>query len=182
MSDKWKAYDTTKPYFITFSVVYWVDVFSRNEYRNIFCDSVAYCQEKKGLELYGWVLMTNHVHMIIGSKGENEISDIVRDLKKYTSVHIVRAIEQNNQESRRDWMLRLFGHAAGKSPKHDKYMFWQQEYHPIVLDDHEIYQQKLDYIHTNPVRAGIVFEPHHYMYSSAIDYAGGRGLLKIENI
>jgi putative transposase len=182
MSEKWKAYDNTRPHFVTFAVSYWIDVFSRSEYKDIFCDSVKHCQEKKGLELYAWVLMSNHVHMIIGSKGENRISDIIRDLKKYTSVRIVRAIEHNIAESRREWMLKLFAHGAAKSAKHDKFMFWQQEYHPVELNSHEIYEQKLLYIHDNPVRAGIVVEPQHYLYSSAIDYAGGKGLLRIENL
>src|SRR4051812_29118580 len=98
MSDKWKVHDDTLPYFITFTVNQWIDVFTRNEYKNIFCDSVKHYQAEKGMELYAWVIMTNHVHMIIGTSGSHTISDIVRDLKKYTSVHIARAIAANESE------------------------------------------------------------------------------------
>jgi putative transposase len=123
--------------------------------------------------------MTNHVHLIIGCDERHKISDIIRDLKKYTSVHVVRAIAANISESRKDWMLKLFAHAALKSNKHEKFLFCQQEYHPVEITDHDMFIQKIYYIHDNPVRAGIVFEQHQYVYSIAISYAGGPGLLKI---
>ncbi|MBS1617209.1 MAG: transposase [Bacteroidetes bacterium] len=182
MSEKWKVRDNAEPYFVTFAVNGWVDVFTRNVYRDIFCESVSYCQANKGLELYAWVLMTNHVHMIIGSAGTPAISDIVRDLKKYTSVHITRAIIANDQESRKEWMLNIFGRSAADSIKHEKYLFWQENYHPVQLSNADIFKQKMDYIHDNPVRAGFVFEAPHYLYSSATDFCGGKGLLRLEAV
>ncbi|MEP7376786.1 MAG: transposase [Chitinophagaceae bacterium] len=71
-------------YFITYAVVEWVDVFTRDEYRNILLDSWRHCQKEKGLQIHAWVIMTNHVHQIISRKGEHKLEDIMRDMKKFT--------------------------------------------------------------------------------------------------
>jgi hypothetical protein len=117
--------------------------------------------------------------MIVGRNGESKIEEIIRDLKKYTSVHICRAIERNPTESRKEWMLNIFSSSAVKSEKHVKYKFWQNEYHPVELFYNEMMDQKLEYIHENPVKEGIVESPEEYLYSSARDYAGRKGLLEI---
>jgi putative transposase len=85
-------------------------------------------------------------------------------------------------ESRRIWMLRLFKSAALDSKKHIMYKFWQNEYHPVELSNNEMMDQKLDYLHDNPVKEGIVERPEDYVYSSARDYTGRKGLLEIEFI
>ena len=180
MSEKYKVHDQDRPYFITFAVEEWVDAFTRQQYKNIIIDSLRFCQQKKGLILYGWCLMTNHIHLIVGRRGEDNIEDIVRDFKKYTSVHICRAIESNMMESRKGWMLSIFRSAAANSKKHQKYKFWQNEYHPVELFSNEIMNQKLEYVHDNPVKEGIVELPEDYLYSSARDYSGRRGLLEVE--
>ena len=111
MSGKYKVGDDALPHFVTFSVVGWIDVFSREEYKEIFVESLKYCQKNKGLVLHAWVVMTNHVHLIISSNS-NKLEHIVRDLKKYTSKQIIKAIQQNTQESRREWMLNIFSYAG----------------------------------------------------------------------
>ncbi len=93
--------DQDKLYFITFSVVYWVDVFSRSIYKDIVVESLRYCQKEKGLEIYGWIIMSNHIHLIVGRNEKNKIEEIIRDFKKHASVHICRTIENNTLESRK---------------------------------------------------------------------------------
>jgi REP element-mobilizing transposase RayT len=107
MSSKYKIRDQGKLYFVTFTVIQWLDVFTRQEYRDIFLDSLRYCQQNKGLEVCAYVIMTNHIHMIIGRHGAPALEDIVRDIKKYTSVKIIDAIKNNPQESRKELMLWL---------------------------------------------------------------------------
>jgi len=182
MSEKYKVRDQSKLYFVTFAVGYWIDVFTRPEYKEILVSSLIHCQENKGLEIYGWCIMSNHVHLIVGTNGKNKIEDTIRDFKKYTSVHVCKAIESNVQESRREWMLWMFSRLASKSKKHTKYSFWQNEYHPIELSTNEMMNQKLNYIHENPVKEGIVYNAEDYMYSSAIDYAGGKGKIDVSFI
>ena len=182
MSEKYKVRDQDRPYFVTFAVEGWVDVFTRQLYKDLVLESIRFCQKEKGLVLYGWCLMSNHIHMIIGRKGENNIEEIVRDFKKYTSVQVCRAIESNTLESRREWMLNIFRLSASESNKHIKYKFWQSEFHPIELFYNEMMDQKLEYIHENPVKEGIVENAEEYLYSSARDYSGKKGLLDIEFI
>lgn len=92
-------------YFITFAVVEWVDVFTRKEYPNLVVESLQYCQKEKGLIIYTWCLLSNHLHLIISDQEGFTLSDILRDFKKFTSSSILKAIENNAQESRRNWML-----------------------------------------------------------------------------
>jgi len=95
-------------YFVTDTVVDWVDIFTRPIYRHIIIESLEYCQKEKGLIIYAWVLMTNHMHMIAGSHGENKIPDILRDFKKFTSKKILQTLLVESGESRRGWMLNRF--------------------------------------------------------------------------
>jgi REP element-mobilizing transposase RayT len=126
--------------------------------------------------------MTNHLHLIISNSGNKYLQDTVRDFKKYTSVRIIKSIKVNPFESRKDWMLNLFSDAGSNSNKHLKFLFWQKNFHPIDVTSNYLMEQKLNYIHQNPVKAGFVSEPHHYVYSSAIDYYGGKGLIDVELI
>lgn len=99
-------------------------------------------------------------------------------MKKHTSKKIVGEIQQIN-ESREDWMLYRFAYSGKYDPKIKNYRFWQEGNFPRECTSMNFLRQKIDYSHYNPVRAEMVAEPHHYMYSSAIDYAGGKGLVKI---
>jgi len=159
MSSKYKPGEDAIAHFVTFSVVGWIDVFSRELYKEIFIASLKHCQENKGLKLHAWVIMTNHVHLIM-STNTNKIEDIVRDLKKYTSKQIIAAIQENPTESRKEWMLNLFS-LAGKSNSNNKdFQFWKQDYHPIELNTAAKLKERLDYLHENPVRSGLVWERH----------------------
>ena len=178
MSRGYKFHDQERPYFVTFSVVRWIDVFTRREYKDILVDSLKYCIENKGLELYAWVIMSNHVHLIIGTK-DQPMQDILRDIKRHTSKMLLKAISENAQESRRGWLLWFFEREGRQNPNNETYQFWQQGNHPIELWSNIVIDQKLDYIHNNPVTAGWVDEPEHYLYSSARDYADGKGLIDI---
>ncbi len=165
-------------YFLTMTVVDWVDVFTRPVYKNIITDSLKYCQKHKGLELYAWVLMTNHLHLIAAAQEGKNLSDILRDFKKFTSKAIVKAV-QEEPESRREWLMYRFEFNGTWHPKTQEYKFWQDGNEAKELFSYTFCWQKLAYIHDNPVRAGIVEEAEHYLYSSARNYAGKPGLLDV---
>jgi putative transposase len=171
VSRKYKIRDQDKLYFVTFTVIRWLDVFTRNLYKDIFLDSLRYCQKNKGLELCAYCIMTSHIHMIIGRNKEAGLDAIIRDIKKYTSVKLVEAIHNNAHESRRELFIWFFEKAGKGNKNNTRYQFWQQHSHPIELSTNEMIDQRLDYIHNNPVEAGIVLSPEHYLYSSAINYA-----------
>ena len=165
-------------FFVTFTVTGWVDVFTRPVYKHIMLDSIRYCQENKGLLLYSWCLMTNHIHMIASSEGNLSLDGIIRDLKKFTSKKLSKTI-QNVPESRAEWILNMFRFRGSCHPKNIELKFWQDGYDCFELITASVFEQKLNYIHDNPVRAEIVEEPHHYLYSSARNYAGMPGLLNV---
>jgi len=176
MSTKYKFRDQDRLYFVSFAVVNWIDLFIRNEYKQIILDSWKHCQTHKGLEIYGWCIMSSHIHMIIGTNGD-KLENIMRDMKKHTSIELRKAIEQHPGESRREWMLWMMERAGKKNSQNSDFQLWQQDNHPIELFDDKILHQKLDYIHNNPVEAGIVENPEDYLYSSARDYYGLPGLI-----
>ena len=169
MSTKYKFRDQKEIYFITYTVVNWIDVFIRNEYKEVLIKSWNYCIENKGLEIYGWCIMTSHVHMIIGST-KDKLQDIVRDMKKHTSSELKKAIEQNKHESRREWMLCMMKRAGKINNNNSNFQFWIQDNHPNVLDTIEIAWQRLDYIHNNAVVSGYVDKAEEFVDSSASDY------------
>jgi len=179
LSSKYIISDHQAPHFITFSTVEWVDALSRPEYKNIIIESLKYCQNSKGLVLYAYVIMNNHVHLICAAKEGFNLSEILRDLKKYTSKKLLKYIKENDRESRRKWMMWLFESAGKRNSNNSKYQFWQQDNRPIELSTVKMVDQRLNYIHQNPVKEGIVYEPEYYVYSSAIDYAGGNGLIRV---
>jgi len=170
MATRYRFGDSEKPHFITFSVINWIDVFSRETYKEVFNESLKYCIDNKGLVLHAWVIMSNHVHLIASATPGYQLADIIRDMKKFTSRAIIAAIQDNIQESRKDWLLWMFKRAGERNSNNNTYQFWQQDNHPIELSSNEMMDQRLTYLHENPVKAGYVWEPQHYKYSSAIDY------------
>lgn len=164
-------------YYLTFQVVYWIDIFTRRSYRDIIIESLKYCQQNKGLEIYAYVIMSNHIHLI-GRSSKGDLSGIIRDFKKYTSKKIVDEA-QKTTESRREWMLRLFAHSANRQNKKGDYQVWTHENHAVELFSNIFIEQKVEYLHNNPVRAGLVKYPNEYIYSSAAAYSGEEGLLEV---
>jgi putative transposase len=137
MSRKYKFRDNEKLYFVSFAVVYWIDVFIRNEYKEVLLESLRFCQREKGLEIYAWCIMTSHIHLIIGSNNK-PLSDIMRDLKSHTSRELKKEILSHPQESRREWMLWMMKRAGIKNGNNKDFQFWQQHNHPLELDNNTI--------------------------------------------
>ncbi|MDP4272610.1 MAG: transposase [Bacteroidota bacterium] len=179
MSRKYKFRNPEAVYFVSFATVNWIDVFTRREYKDIVVDSLNYCIREKGLIVYAWVIMSNHVHLVIEGR-EVALENVLRDMKKHTANEILDAIKKNQQESRREWMLWMFERAGKKNPNNSKYQFWQQHNQPIELTRHAYgIDAAIDYVHENPVKAGFVSQAESYPYSSAVDFAGGKGLVNI---
>ena len=177
MSRNYKFCNPEGIYFVSFAVVNWLDVFTRNEYKNILIDSLHYCQREKGLEVFAWCIMTNHVHLIFRSNGKQVPESLLGDFKRFTSKAIVQAIKENPQESRKEFLLDQFLKAGSQSSNVKTYQFWRHDNKPIELWSNKVIDEKLNYVHNNPVEEGIVFRAEDYLYSSAADYAGEKGLL-----
>lgn len=181
MSERYKVKDTDGIYFITITIIDWIDLLIRPAYKHIIIDSLMYCQHNKGLIIYAYVIMSSHLHLIAGTSKEVKLPDIIRDFKRYTSLKLIEALNEY-PESRREWLLEKFSEAAGKINRVHKYKIWQNGFHPVELSDNIMIRQRLDYIHNNPVEEEIVCNPAEYRYSSAINYESGSGEINVEFI
>jgi REP element-mobilizing transposase RayT len=177
MSRNYKFHNPEGVYFVSFAVVEWLDVFTRNEYRDILLESLSFCQKNKGMEIFAWCIMTNHVHLVFRSVNKQNPELLLGDFKRFTSKKIVKSIIENPKESRKDFFLEIFKKAAKNSSNVKHHQFWRHDNKPIELWSNKVIAEKINYIHQNPVVAGLVFKPEDYKYSSAIDYAGDKGLL-----
>jgi REP element-mobilizing transposase RayT len=166
-------------HFLTLTTVGWLDIFTYPRYNRLIVDNLEYCIQQKGLTVYAWVLMSNHLHMICRASEPYRLSDIIRDYKSYVSKKIIKMIQDEN-ESRRDWLLHVSKYQAAFNSNNSDFQIWQRNNHPIELESPSWILQKLNYIHNNPVTKEIVLKPEHYLYSSAMDYCGKKGLLNIE--
>ena len=179
MGEAYQIRDQEALYFLTFQVVGWADVFSRKKYRDIVLDSFSYSRKNRGLELFAYVIMTNHVHVIMRSK-EGNLSEIVRDIKRFTSRQIMKGIHNNPKESRRSWLELVFRYHAKFNKRVGEKQLWTHENHAVELYTNNMIETRLNYIHDNPVRAGIVENPEDYLYSSARNYADMDFLIEID--
>ena len=167
--------------FLTFTIVDWIDLFTRKELAQILIESLKFCQENKGLVLNAFVIMPSHVHLIARAKDEERLSDIIQSFKSYTATQIIIYLKDHkNPESRRDWILNRFQFNARKNKTNSEHQVWQKDNHPIILYSPHVIRQKLNYIHQNPVEAGYVAEAEHYILSSASNYASGKGILDVD--
>ncbi|MCB0732931.1 MAG: transposase [Flavobacteriales bacterium] len=173
MSQGYQIRNQQAIHFVTFTVIGWVNVFTKDPYRILVLDSLRYCQTNKGLVVHAWVIMSNHVHFIISCKSGYSLSDCIRDFKKFTSSAIIREITYSSFENRKEWLLPIFQAAAQKNVRNRYYQLWYQHNHPVELSSNRMKQQRLNYLHNNPVKAGVVSRPEDYVYSSAFAYSGG---------
>lgn len=167
-------------YFLTMTAVEWADVLMRREHKQIICDSLNYCIDKKGLEIFAYVIMSSHLHMI--ARAMNcDLSNIVRDFKKFTSSMLIKDFKTTT-ESRKDWMLEIFNTGGSKQNKKSTNQVWQYNNHAEEVYSPKFTLSKIRYIHNNPVEAGLVSRPEDYLFSSAQDYSGQAGPVKVSLI
>ena len=179
MSRTYKMLNKEGIYFISFAVINWIDIFIRQQYFELVCDSLEYCIKNKGMVVYAYCIMPSHIHMIFSDNNANP-SKLLGEFKTFTSKNIRKEIENNIYESRREWILMMMKNAGIKNSNVKNYQFWQQNNQPMELWSNKFIYQKVDYIHNNPIAAGFVEEAEHWKYSSAIDYSGGKGRVNIE--
>ena len=156
-------------YFLTFTVVEKIPVFTNSQYCNVIIENFKFYQENKNLKIFNYVIMDNHVHMIMSHK--KDIGKVVQDFKKYTAK---QALELLTNDSRQ-WIKYLLKFFKKSYKSVSTYQFWQEGSHPELIQTQEMYNQKVEYIHNNPVKRGLVYEDRDWYYSSA------RNLYGLEN-
>lgn len=166
MSELRKANVPQSTYFITLTVVGWIDIFTRQAYVEDLIKNLKFCQANRDLEIFEYVVMPSHIHLICRRK-EGLLSELLKDFKSFTAKEILRLIQENPQESRQEWLMYMFQYFAKRYVQNAKYMFWQKTSFPIEIYNKEIMEQKSRYIRTNPEAAGIVTDSTYYLYCSA---------------
>ncbi len=177
-ADGYKIRNLGGLHFVTFTVEGWIDLFSRCICRDIFLENLQYCRTHKGLKVSAYVIMSNHIHLIIQSTVD-KLSDTIRDLKSSSIKKFIATIHAE-PESRRDWLLYMFEFHTNRTNKNKDFKIWTNDNHPEAIYSNEFLLTKLNYIHENPVRAGLVIKPEEYVYSSASNYAYGKGVTEID--
>jgi REP element-mobilizing transposase RayT len=172
--------DQSAMYYLTLQIVHWADIFTRQVYRDIILDSLTYCRKNKELELFAYVIMSNPFHIIVRSKS-NTLSNTIRDFKRHTSKKIIETIKEQ-PESRREWLLMIFRYAAKQHKRNNEYLVWTHENHAVELDSNTMIDQRIEYIHMNPVRSGLVTYAEDYLYSSARNFMLMNAIMEIDKI
>jgi len=178
MSTGYQIKDQEGLYYLTFQVVDWIDIFTRQIYRDIVIDSFRYAMTNKGFQLFAYVIMSNHIYLIANSE-IGKLSNTIGDIKKYTIKRIIDTIK-SIPESRKEWLLNRFKYRAKQHSRNNNYQVWTHENHAVYLYSPGFMAEKLEYLHQSTVRAGIVVNPEDYLYSSARNYASMESVLTIE--
>ena len=165
---RYRIWEKDQAHFLTCTVVGWIPVFTRAETMDTVLESWRYLQQQRGFQLFGYVILENHLHLVASSP------DLVRemkDFKSFTARRIVDLLETQNVSVFLDQL-------AWRKARHkteSQHQLWQEGSHPQQIQSEEMMLQKLEYIHQNPVKRGFVDEPEHWRYSSARNYAGMPG-------
>ena len=177
MRSRYRVTPETNTYFITTSTHLWVPILFNETLFQIILDSLKYCQANKGLRLHGYVIMTNHIHAIISHEAYDQIPNIVRDFKRHTGKEIKNYLSDLGKFSQVFWVKIFHNKERGQNK------IWQEGYHPVAIKSKAFFDEKLAYIHYNPVKKGFVEQPEHWKYSSAHNYLlGDDSLIVIDKI
>ena len=166
---RYKIVEENDIYFTTHTIVEWMPVFKERKYFEIIIESFKFCMQNKGLHIFGYVIMLTHFHLMAQTEEGIKFQDVMRDMKKFTSLEISKELESDNQKL----LLHVFKKAAEPEKGKRNYKIWQDEYHPQIIYADKVCRQKLAYMHNNPVRKGFVDKPECWYYSSARNYILG---------
>jgi putative transposase len=169
---RYKIYENQQPYFLTCTVVRWLPLFRDATMVGILLDSLRFLQDEGRLELYAYVIMENHLHLVAASE---HLSKEIGDFKSYTA----RTIIDGLTERKKARLLQQLSHFKAAHKKDRTYQLWQEGNHPELIQGYEMMRQKIEYIHQNPVTSRLVDRAEDWPYSSACNYVGIEGLLKV---
>jgi len=160
-----------------------MDVFVRPVYKEVIIKALNHFTDTQGLVIYAWCLMTSHIHLLVKTREGNCPAYFERDFKKFTTPEIIKALEME-MDPRKEWIMQRFEEFGKSLKKIEKFHLWQSCSSPLHIDSDQphLLLERIDHIHENPVRERIVELPENYLFSSARDYAGLKGLVKVKVI
>lgn len=176
MRSRYKIYENDDTHFLTATIKDWIPVFTHPEACQIIIDSLAFCREHNGLQLYAYVIMDNHIHLIARAPGLN---NTIQSFKRHTAKQILTMAKKTGRE----WLINHFAFHTKTHKTESEHQVWQEGAHPQLIQGDKMLNQKIDYIHNNPVERGWVDTPEHWRYSSARNYfLEDHSLIEIDSI
>jgi putative transposase len=173
---RYKIINEGQLYFITSTIIQWIPVFNDEKYFDIIIESLQFCRKEKGLRIYAYVILDNHFHLIVSSE---KLELTIQSFKRHTARKILEKIKND----KKDWLLNQLEYFKLKHKTKSVHQVWQEGYHPQEIISHNMFEQKVNYMHFNPVRRGYVNEPVHWKYSSASTFANeSKGLLELDEL
>jgi putative transposase len=169
---RYKFFENEYPYFMTCTINSWLPIFTRQESADIILDSWRYLQKERGLKLFAYVILENHLHMIASAP---DISATIQSFKSYTARQIIDLLKSRGSET----LLRQLSATKLNHKTESTYQVWQEGSHPQQIQSDDMMWQKIEYIHNNPVLRGFVDDPLHWRWSSARNYAKQPGLIEV---
>jgi putative transposase len=160
------------PHFLTATINNWLPIFTRPETVNIVLESWRFLQQASGLQIFGYVILENHLHLVARSQ---DLSTDIQRFKSYTAKEILAYLQA--QKATR--LLRLLELFKRPHKTESTYQVWEEGSHPQIIESEAVLRQKLEYIHQNPVKRGYVDLPEHWRCSSARNYTGQEGLIEV---
>ena len=170
---RYKIYEPTHPHFITCTVLQWIPLFTNQQSVDILLNSLKYLQQKDNLKIYAYVILENHLHMLISS---DDISKSLQKFKSFTAKELLKLLQEKQVYTILE-QLSLYKKAH---KTHTTYQVWQEGSQPKLIQNDSMMREKITYIHNNPIKRGYVDEASHWRYSSARNYEGKDGLIEIE--
>ncbi|MEI6561795.1 MAG: transposase [Verrucomicrobiota bacterium] len=166
MRTRYRIQSPDHAHFVTSTVVEWLPVFTSSACCDILIRSFEHCREHKDLRIHGWVILDNHFHAILSGP---ELANTIRDLKRFTS----RALLEQIRAEGREWLLNQLAYYRAAHKLASEHQVWQEGVHPQAIQGDEMMLQKLEYLHNNPVKRGMVAAPEDWRYSSAHEWSKG---------
>jgi len=162
-------------YFVTSSIINWINIFKDVEFRNIIIDELVYRRKNGQLKIYGFIIMPNHMHLIISSKN---LSNVMRNIKSYTACKIIDKLKENENID----ILNKFREEKQGFKNQSEFQVWQEGFHPKLIINDEEFEQKMNYIHYNPVKNELIDLQEKWKFSSYNNYNGGEIVMEIDLI
>jgi REP element-mobilizing transposase RayT len=169
---RYRIFETEYPYFMTGTIVGWAPVFTRPETFDLIYDSWRFLQRERQFRLFAYVILENHLHLIASAP---DLSAVMRHFKSFTARQIIDLLESRGVRV----LLQQLRPLKLRHKKESENQVWQEGNHPQQIRGEDMMQQKIEYIHNNPVVRGYVDEPLHWRHSSARNYAGQPGLIEV---
>jgi len=170
--NRYKIYNETAPHFITCTILHWIPLFTRPATVQIILDSLAHRQQTRDLKVYAYVILENHLHLVLQSPC---LSKEIASFKSYTARLLIDYLTEQKVHK----LLTQFHFFKKRHKKDRQYQIWEEGYHPEEIQSDSMLVQKINYIHQNPVKRGYVDCAEDWRYSSARNYQGETGLLPV---